>query len=312
MLVANRIVLTFLYIWGIFKHLEKCLPQVQAVPSDIGLISYFENNCPLGWQMNKETSCRVLLAPGTTTDSLGEKRTAILEEFGGEFRHQLTEAQIPPPSHLFQSDGRHGSHPQTPSTLHCDWGNVHHPERTLRSASTGDNQAHNNMPPYMVMKSCRKMKDNHINISNFATKTDLISYTPSAEFLQASQTLADMKISYLLKSKVPNLTAYVKIDSMPVRKDLLIKEEAVNYLLDNKFHDFSQTLDEIFSDYVKKSELNLLFSDYLTYSELPPIENFLRRESLKDYTLNEEFIQIKNDLNLINSTFKRRNEVPMM
>ena len=251
-----------------------------SLPTDKGLISYFENSCPPGWEENKETACRTFLGPGSTIDAQGESRTGNLLETGGEFNHQLVVNEIPPHTHTFTADGRHGRDPQTAATIYCDWGDVGHPPRTLTSAKTGADKPHNNMPPFIVMKSCRKIEDFYIqvNTSDYISKAQIGELSVSSDFSTINTTLDGMRTNYLPKNQVLNFSAFVKKSVMSAQSEFIKRTSLNSYLLVSQFNEIESMLERIFINYVKKSELTTKFSEYLTKQELPLMEQYLKKD----------------------------------
>ena len=124
-----------------------CVAPVVPVAVPAGLIAAFNaNQCPQGWTAFNAAAGRVLLGSGT----LGIDQYAV-GNTGGEARHRLTIPEIPSHTHTYQiGTGEQSRATSLPATAQNGGG------RTGTTNATGGSQPHENRPPYLVVKYCRK------------------------------------------------------------------------------------------------------------------------------------------------------------
>jgi len=124
-----------------------CVAPVVPVAVPAGLIAAFNaNQCPQGWTAFNAAAGRVLLGSGT----LGIDQYAV-GNTGGEARHTLTIPEIPSHTHTY----RLGTGEQTWATsMPANAQNGGGPTGTTNAR--GGSQPHENRPPYLVVKYCRK------------------------------------------------------------------------------------------------------------------------------------------------------------
>ena len=89
-------------------------------------------------------SGRVTIGSGSTTDSNGTTKAYNEGSTGGEFTHTLTQAEMPAHTHNFTQENTRGS-----GSNGAEDGNSSF--TTATTQSTGGNQAHNNVQPYIVV-----------------------------------------------------------------------------------------------------------------------------------------------------------------
>jgi hypothetical protein len=116
--------------------------------SNSGLIGYFENECPEGWVEFVSSKDRFILSAGTNYH---------LGTFGGQSEVSLTIDQMPAHTHSYTD-------PKVSPALWAGPGRELGGDRYREyptvnggtTTSTGLGKPHNNMPPYIVLKSCKK------------------------------------------------------------------------------------------------------------------------------------------------------------
>lgn len=103
-----------------------------------------------GWRPYAKTGGRFPLAAGHSRDARGETITFELGAKGGEYRHQLSEQEMPEHAHRYRDRYNRG--------VRADYGDdeptEHHNNWWRTTESMGGNQPHNNMPPYLVLNFC--------------------------------------------------------------------------------------------------------------------------------------------------------------
>lgn len=123
--------------------------EARAVPPRT-VIAYAGQQCPDGWVPYTQLAGRVIVGPGT--DDWGNRR--VPGGTGGVPTVRLTVRQMPSHTHAFkyvhQAESGHYRNSVRP-------GNEEGPDiRTFDTVSSGGNQPHENMPPYLVMTMCEK------------------------------------------------------------------------------------------------------------------------------------------------------------
>jgi len=133
-----------------------------SVPT--GLIAYFEKDCPTGWDVFLYSQGRFILSAGTlenrSQDGRLEKFIFEAGKMGGEVNHKLTISEMPKHNH---------SNNQYNQVLKSDCKNtitvtnhICYPEgepdvlTSKPMTDQGNDEPHNNMPPYIVLKACQK------------------------------------------------------------------------------------------------------------------------------------------------------------
>lgn len=132
------------------RHLQAQITalEARAVPSQT-VIAYAGQKCPEGWVPYTQLAGRV--AVGSGTDDWGNKRVA--NGTGGIPTVKLTVAQMPAHTHEFRyvhnaESGRYRNNVRPGDETDS-------PEK-FKTLSAGGGQAHENMPPYLVMTMCEK------------------------------------------------------------------------------------------------------------------------------------------------------------
>lgn len=135
---------------GWWLYLKPKLVQVAGgVPS--GLVAAFDipKECPDGWSPFSEASGRTIVGVGEGKN-LTERR---YREEGGAENHILTVEELPNHDHeVIQMIGDNNvDGVDSTSTRSGD-----HHNQARRSGATGGGRAHNNMPPFIALRFCKK------------------------------------------------------------------------------------------------------------------------------------------------------------
>ncbi len=116
------------------------------------VVSFYSTSCPVGWQVYKELSGRVILGVGHAN----ELTARSLGDMGGAETHTLTISEIPSHAHSakrvpwgeFNWKGG-GSDPF--------WDRNGGKYKDYATGNAGGGRAHNNMPPFLALLYCRKL-----------------------------------------------------------------------------------------------------------------------------------------------------------
>jgi microcystin-dependent protein len=158
---------------GVIWTFSSSLLSVLSVPS--GTILMTENDCGsigTGWMDYAAADGRFPVGDGSSTDANGK---VMQFEFGqsdevGEYEHALTESEIPSHSHLLLG-GTEGTIVPTGESTLAIWGRESDYEYNYRleainavgalptlgrSSVVGQNDPHNNLPPFFVVRYCIK------------------------------------------------------------------------------------------------------------------------------------------------------------
>ncbi len=135
--------------------------------TDVGLIGYFNaENCPEGWEECRECEGRFLLGAGkyinTTEDGRNEAAEYNVGDTGGEIKHKLTIEEMPEHKHRTVASGgyeKYSTQLEAVGNNLTSIGGASWSTGQLYTAEAGGDQPHNNMPPYIVWKACKKIKD---------------------------------------------------------------------------------------------------------------------------------------------------------
>lgn len=126
----------------------KTLENSGGVPSHAVLPFDIATGCPNGWQDFTDGAGRTIIGTGASPNLT----TRRYRDVGGKEKHQLTIPEMPKHSHSGnvgtggESFEHHQSNPRMPSTQWQD-----------RTGFTGENQPHENMPPYIALNLCKKL-----------------------------------------------------------------------------------------------------------------------------------------------------------
>lgn len=128
------------------------IPYITAVDKSIILTSLSCSELGNGWQPYIHINGRFPIGAGMTTtpDDRDERREFKLLETAGEYEHVLTEREMP--SHAHNYEDRTQRHPN----IGGSGGSIGDTQVTdIRGTqSSGSDEAHNNMPPYLVLNFC--------------------------------------------------------------------------------------------------------------------------------------------------------------
>jgi len=101
------------------------------------------------WRPYQPIGGRFFVASGQGRDDRGEVRDFPPGDEGGEYRHPLTEPEMPKHAHSYV-DHHSGS-------VRADYGDDEPGERKTTGRETGpagESEPHNNMPPYLALNFC--------------------------------------------------------------------------------------------------------------------------------------------------------------
>ncbi len=101
------------------------------------------------WQ--KISDGKFIIGEGTHTDSRGEQRTFTLGDVSGEYQHVVTISEMPSHTHSVPEGGTRSNNTGY-RTSAAQWSKG--PQTT---GSTGGNQPHNNLPPFLVLRVWKRI-----------------------------------------------------------------------------------------------------------------------------------------------------------
>lgn len=136
---------------------EPCRSSTPGPATELpaGLVVAFPEKCPDdGWEKYVDGAGRFILgagnANGENEDENGDSLSARLAgQFGGTEEHLLTTREMPSHSHTYH-------HAKHVFRDRGDKGAAQMPGRSSPTESSGGGEAHNNMPPFIVMQLCIK------------------------------------------------------------------------------------------------------------------------------------------------------------
>ena len=303
-----------------FSFLDKKLGRLLQIwpgaraTTDVGEIAYFEGNCPDGWEEYLYAKGRFICAAGTYSgtaeDGRVESKTYNSGDTGGEIKHKLIVAESASHNHIngvykyiLQSDCHYTV---IATDIGCGTPNLDSESEIL---SSGGDQPHNNMPPYIVLRACKKGKENVIDLTAYAKisdlgvyaqqstlnlyakTTDLSNYSPLSRFEVVEKMVNNLNLTtftgdiLILKSTIIDLkTEQLEIQS--TYEDL--KQTASKYLL---------TPSDIAAAYVSKDLYN---------SGISQLQTNFNQQVAKLTTDNGDFktenLQLKDDIRSLNES----------
>ena len=149
-LIAATIGLISIAATGWWLYLKPKITELAGgVPP--GVVAAFDDpkDCPDGWKPFDEGNGRTVVGVGKGRD-LTDRR---YREEGGEEKHLLSVDELPSHTHeviqMIADNNVDGVDSKVVNS------NEHHNE-PRRSGSAGGNQPHNNMPPFIALKLCKK------------------------------------------------------------------------------------------------------------------------------------------------------------
>lgn len=187
---------TSIIIESSFEYIRKSFHQVDTLLSRIirvfpvakaetqGLIGYFEEDCPEGWVEYRQADGRFILSSGeyfsASKDGRNETAEYHVGDTGGEINHNLTLQEIPRHNHindnfkyLLKAPSRFGGICRGTVDQYSS-GSCSGPYLADKAEllPVGNNSVHNNMPPYIALKACKKLtpEECHCDLDPFATK----------------------------------------------------------------------------------------------------------------------------------------------
>lgn len=115
----------------------------------------FTEGCPEGWIRFKEAEGRFILGANarSQSDNSGKYYVSLQD---GEERVALTVSELPSHSHLLPTDGAANGNAQ--SLVHSANNDEGIGPGSSKTDVTGGNQPHNNMPPYIALYYCKKVR----------------------------------------------------------------------------------------------------------------------------------------------------------
>jgi hypothetical protein len=129
------------------------LPKITEITGGMppGAVAAFDdpNDCPAGWVKFDEAAGRTIIGvgagPGLTVRSYRDR--------AGEEEHTLTVPELPSHTHdvmqMVQNDAEDGVDSAARNSFE-------HNNRTVQSGATGGGRPHNNMPPFLALRFCKK------------------------------------------------------------------------------------------------------------------------------------------------------------
>jgi hypothetical protein len=171
-------------------QLFQILPLAQA--ANIGQIGYFEGPCPDGWSDYLQLHGKFILSAGSGYN---------VNATGGEAEHTLTVDEMPSHQHKQGSVG----------ILNAFGGGIPGNSRDFDSgpytayfealtSSTGGSKPHNNMPPYFVLRACKKIREDEFTnitaeLANLKSAMDAQKANMTSEIASLKATLEAHKNS---------------------------------------------------------------------------------------------------------------------
>ena len=122
-----------------------------------------EQNCDVlgpDWKNYQRISGRFPIGAGENSDVRGDQRTFEIGQDGGEYSHQLTLDEMTKHRHKLEKfDWGHSVQGNNhPARINVDDGRPWEDWKgSLVTTESGENQPHNNIPPYVVMNFCQKL-----------------------------------------------------------------------------------------------------------------------------------------------------------
>ena len=147
---------------SIEQHKQARSIRAQALGDSLGQIAYFPNVCPNGWEYYGLLAGRVVVGSGAYNGAAQDGRQEAAQwnpgDLGGEMQHKLTVDEMPSHNHenveykfMLRCTGR-GTQVKTDDT-------PNEPDIVEKGEllPAGNDQPHNNMPPYLVLVPCQKI-----------------------------------------------------------------------------------------------------------------------------------------------------------
>lgn len=166
---------------------------------DIGLIGYFVDGCPDGWESYTSLAGRFAVGVGTYSgtreDGTSESQTFSAGNSGGELQHKLTTAQMPSHNHnngnyqYMLSIDCYGTIDGSTDNS-CSEPNIYNGGAIQSAGSDG---SHNNLPPYYALYPCKKIYNQY-------------NYTLYTQFIDLQETVYELeeKLNSLLPTTTNN------------------------------------------------------------------------------------------------------------
>jgi hypothetical protein len=141
------------------SFLQKRLEEVEKNMTPKGTVAAFDlDKCPTGWSSFDEGAGHVILGAGQGFDGQGNKLTErILMKKGGKEKVVLTLEQMPKHRHENATYGRGGArNAQTHYALEVIGKGDYGPHHKRPTNAVGEDEEHENMPPFVVLLFCKK------------------------------------------------------------------------------------------------------------------------------------------------------------
>lgn len=139
-------------------RMMQIFPGVSA--SETGQIAFFEKKCPEGWEDYLPAEGRFIIGSGvyqnTTEDGRYERANYTSGDIGGEIQHKLTQGEMPRHSHSIFYGKILGNNPFRDVDNRAFKEATFYSGRDGSTGQTGKSSPHNNMPPYIALKACKK------------------------------------------------------------------------------------------------------------------------------------------------------------
>jgi hypothetical protein len=138
-----------------YEEIEKEITDLKQLLENMipkGTVAAFDlEKCPDGWSNFNEGAGRVILGIGQGK-GLSERK---LRDEGGQEKVGLVEAQIPRHFHYVPARGGGRNIPKTWALQAANKGNWG-PPHARQTDTRGDNKPHENMPPFITLRFCKK------------------------------------------------------------------------------------------------------------------------------------------------------------
>lgn len=213
-------------------------PQLTQT-DDVGLIGYFEEGCPEGWEEYDKLAGRVPIGAGAyigvAEDGRTESVTYLEGTTGGEVLHTQTVEEIASHKHITATYGGYSTNTGLSSTGNGmpSLGAYSWETGQLYCSEEGKDQPHNNMPPYLVLTACQKTTSH-----SYASQSDLDSAESDITSLQSSVTT--------MQSSLSNYASQSDLD--PAESDITNLQSSVT------------TMQSSLSNYASQSDVSVLQS----------------------------------------------------
>jgi len=228
---------------------QHTVPTHAQTDSSLGLVGFFEQECPLQWEKYGNATGRVIIGAGNYTDSTrnGSNETTAyqLGLTGGEMYHALTIDEIPPHTHIYNNpnNATGAGLPRGATTA----GFASPPKATT---TTGGGASHYNMPPFLVLVQCIKVVPD-----SYASEQQLVTVNETI-YKNLMQRMATM-----------NSSIYASLEASTSKQDSEYEKLAQELTTVNAS---LQSLRISIYNITQKADYDMVISDYhtLTYRNI--------------------------------------------